>query len=137
MKPDLEYQQQLSKTKQDGVTESSLSCTVEVKVRKLIDGLPFTECLDQESPKPGNEDKAQLDLESNSEEVLVCKGRIQGEYAIYTSDSTLYAAKVELSNAHESTLHGGISFTMAIRFEKKFWIPRLRRFRDIVADDEQ
>ena len=86
--------------------------------------------MDQESPKPGNkskflEDKAQLHLESNSEEVLVCKGRIQGEYPIYLSDSTLYAAKV-VEYAHESTLHGGISFTMA-KVREKFWIPRLRR----------
>ena len=71
------------------------------------------------------EDKAQLHLESNSEEVLVCKGRIQGEYPIYLSDSTLYAAKV-VEYAHESTLHGGISFTMA-KVREKFWIPRLRR----------
>jgi hypothetical protein len=71
------------------------------------------------------EDKAQLHLESNSEEVLVCKGRIQGEYPIYLSDSTLYAAKV-VEYAHESTLHGGISFTMA-KVREKLWIPRLRK----------
>ena len=53
------------------------------------------------------EDKAQLHLESNSE------------------DSTLYAAKV-VEYAHESTLHGGISFTMA-KVREKFWIPRLPR----------
>jgi hypothetical protein len=71
------------------------------------------------------EGKAQLHLEPNSEDVLVCKGRTQGEYPTYLSDSTSYAAKV-VEHTHESTLRGGISFTMA-KVREKFWIPRLQK----------
>ena len=49
------------------------------------------------------EDKAQLNLELNADELLVCKGRIQGEFPIYIPDSSLYAEKL-VEHAHASTL---------------------------------
>ena len=71
------------------------------------------------------EDKAQLNLQLNADGVWECIGRIQGEYPVYLSDSTLYAAKV-VERAHVITLHGGVGLTMA-KVREKLWIPRLRK----------
>ena len=69
------------------------------------------------------EDRAQLNLVNNSDDILVCKGRIVGEYPVFISDSTLLAEKL-VAQAHKTTLHGGITLTMA-EIRQKFWIPRL------------
>lgn len=50
------------------------------------------------------EDKAQLKLVPNFHEVLVWKGRIQGQYPIFIPDSTLVEEKM-VQQAHKSTLH--------------------------------
>ena len=71
------------------------------------------------------EDKAQLNLVPNSEEIIVCKGRIQGEYLIFIPDSSLLGEKL-VEQAHKITLHGGLTLTMA-KIREKFWIPRLRK----------
>lgn len=71
------------------------------------------------------EDQEQLNLQLNEDGVLECRGRIQGEYPVYLSDSVLFTAKV-VQRAHVTTLHGGVGLTMA-KVREKFWIPRLRK----------
>ncbi|KAK3743482.1 hypothetical protein QZH41_013097 [Actinostola sp. cb2023] len=58
------------------------------------------------------EDKLQLNLQPNSEGVLECRGRIQGEYPVFLPDNQLYTQKVVM-DAHLTTLHGGMGLTMA------------------------
>ena len=70
------------------------------------------------------EDKPQLNLQLNANGVWECRGRIQGEYPVYLSDSTLYAEV--WSHSHVTTLHGGVGLTMA-KVREKLWIPRLRK----------
>ena len=66
-----------------------------------------------------------LNLKKNDRGLLVCQGRIQGEYPIYIPPESILAEKLVM-HEHLRTLHGGVSMTMtAIR--EKYWIPRLRR----------
>ena len=51
------------------------------------------------------DDKEQLNLKSNVEGVLECRGRIQGDYPVYLLDSALFTVKV-VQRAHVVTLHG-------------------------------
>jgi hypothetical protein len=71
------------------------------------------------------EDRTQLNLVNNSDEILVCKGHLIGEYPMFISDSTLLAEKL-VAKAHKTTLHGGITLTMA-EIRQKCWIPQLRK----------
>ena len=71
------------------------------------------------------EDRLRLNLQRNEEGILDCRGRIQGHYPIYLSDTSIYAEKF-IQDAHEATLHGGVGLTMA-RIREHHWIPRLRR----------
>ncbi|KAK3748474.1 hypothetical protein QZH41_005911 [Actinostola sp. cb2023] len=70
------------------------------------------------------EDKLQLNLQPNSEGVLECRGRIQGEYPVFLPDNQLYTQKVVM-DAHLTTLHGGMGLTMA-KVRQQHWVPRLR-----------
>ena len=70
-------------------------------------------------------DKEQLNLQLNGEGVWVCHGRIQGELPIYLPDSSPVTAEM-VKRAHETSIHGGVSLTMA-KVREKFWVPRLRR----------
>ena len=67
----------------------------------------------------------QLNLQANTDALLECRGRIQGEFPIYVPDSHPYAAKLA-EDAHLRTLHEGVSLTMA-KVRQRHWIPRLRR----------
>ena len=58
------------------------------------------------------EDQLQPNLQPNSEEVLECRGRIQGHYPVYLPDSQRYTEKF-VTQAHLTTLHGGVVSTMA------------------------
>lgn len=71
------------------------------------------------------EDRLQLNLQANTDALLECRGRIQGEFPIYVPDSHPYAAKLA-EDAHLRTLHEGVSLTMA-KVRQRHWIPRLRR----------
>ena len=66
-----------------------------------------------------------LNLQENADGLLECRGRIQGDYPIYLPDSHPFAEKM-VAEAHISTLHGGVSLTMA-KIREKYWVPRLRR----------
>ena len=57
-------------------------------------------------------DGPRLNLEKNEQGLYECRGRIQGEYPIYLPDDDLFSEKL-VTSAHEDTLHGGVSLTMA------------------------
>lgn len=71
------------------------------------------------------DDKEQLNLQLNQDGVWKCHGRIQGEFPIFLSDNSPFTSEV-VRHAHLSTLHGGVSLTMA-KVRERFWVPRLRR----------
>ena len=65
------------------------------------------------------EDRQRLNLQSNADGVLECKGRIQGHYPLYLPDKSIYAKEI-VEEAHLATLHGGVSLTIAsLRTERK------------------
>ena len=71
------------------------------------------------------EDRLRLNLQVNQQDVLECRGRIQGEYPVYLPDTHPYTAKL-VEDAHLRTLHGGVGLTMA-RVREVYWVPRLRQ----------
>ena len=71
------------------------------------------------------EDKEQLRLKLNEDEIWECHGRIQGEYPIYLPDKELFTAKV-VHRSHVSTLHSGVGIVMA-KVRERYWVPRLRK----------
>ena len=58
------------------------------------------------------DDKLKLNLQMNHDGALEYRGRIQGDYPVYLPDSEIYTEKL-VQHAHEATLHGGVSLTMA------------------------
>ena len=70
-------------------------------------------------------DKVNLNLQPNSEEVLECRGRIQGEFPVYLPRSHPFTHKL-VEQAHLSTLHGGVAMTMA-KIRELYWISKLRQ----------
>ena len=70
-------------------------------------------------------DRSQLNLQLNDQQLLECRGRIQGVYPVYLPDTAVYTEKF-VEEAHESTLHGGTQLTMA-KVRERHWVPRLRR----------
>ena len=57
------------------------------------------------------EHRLQLNLQPNENGLLECRGRIQGVYPIYVPESHQFAHKL-VEEAHNRTLHGGVSLTM-------------------------
>ena len=70
-------------------------------------------------------DQLQLNLQTNNEGILECRGRIQGQYPIYLPDSHPFTVKI-VTEAHQRTLHGGMGATMTC-VRESYWVPRLRR----------
>lgn len=70
-------------------------------------------------------DQEQLNLQLNTDGELECRGRIQGVHPIYLADINSFAAET-MKQAHETTIHGGDSMTMA-KVRERFWVPSLRR----------
>ena len=70
-------------------------------------------------------DQQSLNLQENSEGILVCHGRIAGDYPVYIPASTTLSEKI-VQEAHQKTLHGGPTLTIA-EVRSKYWIPRLRQ----------
>ena len=81
----------------------------------------------QEGMKSENyeNDRLQLNLQLNDQQLLECRGRIQGVYPVYLPDIAVYTAKI-VEEAHESTLHGGMQLTMA-KVREGHWVLRPRR----------
>ena len=71
------------------------------------------------------QDRLQLNLQLNDQQLFECRGRIQGLYPVYLPDTAVYTEKF-VEEAHESTLHGGTQLTMA-KVREQHWVPRLRR----------
>ena len=70
------------------------------------------------------EDGQRLDLQSNADGVLECRGRIQDHDPLYLPDKSIYAKKI-VEEAHLATLHGGVSLTMT-NVRGQYWIPEDR-----------
>ena len=70
-------------------------------------------------------DRLQLNLQLNDQQLLECRGRIQGVYPVYLPDTAVYTEKF-VEEAHEATLHGGTQLTMT-KVRERHWVPRLRR----------
>ena len=70
-------------------------------------------------------DRLQLNLQLNDQQLLECRGRIQGFYPVYLPDTAVYTEKF-VEEAHEATLHGGTQLTMT-KVRERHWVPRLRR----------
>ena len=70
-------------------------------------------------------DRLQLNLQLNDENLLGCRGRIQGIYPVVLPDTATYIEKF-VEEAHKSTLHGETQLTMA-KVREQHWVPRLRR----------
>ena len=71
------------------------------------------------------EDKLQLNLQRNKEDIYECRGRLQGMYPTYLPDQDQFTEKLVM-NAHIRTLHGGVGLTMT-KLRETYWIPRLQR----------
>ena len=72
------------------------------------------------------EDRTNLNLQPNRDEVLECRSRIEGEYPIYLpKDHPLFTSKL-VEQAHMSTLHGGVTMRTA-KIRESYWVPKLRR----------
>ena len=78
-------------------------------------------------------DKERLNLIENEEGLLVCGGRIQGEFPVYVPTRTVMSRKL-VESSHRKTLHGGVSLTMA-DVRQDLWIPKLRQLSKQVIRD--
>ena len=78
-----------------------------------------------QSSSDKEEDRLRLNVQLNELNILECRGRIQGRYPTYIPDSHPFAIKL-VEHSHLSTLHGGVSMTMA-HAREKYWVPRLRQ----------
>ena len=81
----------------------------------------------QEGKKSENyeNDRLQLNLQLNDQQLLECRGRIQGVYPVHLPDTAVYTEKF-VEEAHESTLHGGMQLALA-KVREGHWVPGLRR----------
>ena len=69
------------------------------------------------------DDKLKLNLHMNHDGALEYHGRIQGDYPVYLPDSEMFTEKL-VQHAHQATLHGGVSLTMA-KVRETHWVPGL------------
>ena len=69
-------------------------------------------------------DQEQLNLQLHTDGVLEYRGCIQGEHPIYLPDSNSFTAEI-VKRVHETTVHGGVSMTIA-EVRERFWVPRLQ-----------
>ncbi len=67
--------------------------------------------------------EAELGLQPNKDNLLVCHGRIRGQYPIYLPRDAKFTEKL-VQRVHGDTLHGGVSLTMAA-VREQFWVRRL------------
>ena len=76
------------------------------------------------------EDNLRLNLQENKRGILLCRGRIQGEYPMFLPVYHPYSEKL-VERAHLDTLHDGIGLTMA-KIRENHWIPHLRQLAKCV-----
>lgn len=70
-------------------------------------------------------DAERLNIQENDEQILECRGRIQGQCPIYLPPDELFTEKLVM-DSHFSTGHGGVSMTMT-HVRERYWVPRLRK----------
>ena len=63
------------------------------------------------------EDQLRLNFQKNKDGLYECRGRIQGDYPIYLSESALFTKKLVM-HVHTQTM---------AKVREKYWVPRLRR----------
>jgi hypothetical protein len=66
-----------------------------------------------------------LGLTPDEEWILRCRGRVTGKYPVYIPTNSKLARLI-IEDAHERTLHGGVTSTMA-KIRERWSIERLRR----------
>ena len=71
------------------------------------------------------EDKAHLNLQKNSDDLLECHGCIQGQHPVYLPDKQSFNEKLVM-HAHKRMLHRGVCLTTA-DVRQEYWVPCLRR----------
>ena len=74
--------------------------------------------------KYGRLPTSSTDIVQNNEGILVCKGRISGEYPVFLPNTHKFS-EIVIKNAHLKTTHGLVSLTMG-EVRKTYWIERLR-----------
>ena len=97
--------------------------TAEIRVRELW-WIRKTQIEAVESPE-FDKTKVHLNIQPNLDGILECRGRIDGEYPAFLPSASIFTRKV-VERAHLSTLHGGVSMTMA-KVRERYWVPKLRR----------
>ena len=97
--------------------------TAEIRVRELW-WIRKTQIEAAESPE-FDKTKVHLNIQPNLDGILECRGRIDGEYPVFLPSASIFTRKV-VERAHLSTLHGGVSMTMA-KVRERYWVPKLRR----------
>ena len=75
----------------------------------------------------------ELGLRANTDNLLVCHERIQGQYPVFLPRESKLAEKL-VQRIHVQTLHGGVNLTMAA-VREQFWIPRLRSLVKLVRSN--
>ena len=70
------------------------------------------------------DDYKELNLQTSPNGLLMCHGRLQGDYPFFLPRNSFLAGPV-VQRAHKLTLHGGVASTMA-KVREKYWIPQLR-----------
>ena len=75
----------------------------------------------------------ELGLLANTDNPLVCHGRIQGQYPVFLPRESKLAEKL-VQRIHVQTLHRGVNLTMAAVHEQ-FWTPRLRSLVKLIRSN--
>ena len=97
--------------------------TAEIRVRELW-WIRKTQIEAAESPE-FDKTKVHLNIQPNLDGILECRGRIDGQYPAFLPSASIFTRKV-VEVAHLSTLHGGVSMTMA-GVRERYRVPKLRR----------
>lgn len=104
----------------------------ELRVPLLLKRLRVKECFgtgvlsNKQNQHGTNEnDRLQLNVQTNEDGMLEGRGRIQGSYPIYLDDTTPYTRKL-VERLHLDMLHRGVTLTMA-KVRERHWIPHLRK----------
>lgn len=66
-------------------------------------------------------DKLNLNLQFNDQNILECRGRIEGDYPIHLPDNHVFTPAL-VDQTHTATLHGGVNMTIA-KIRERYWVP--------------
>ena len=88
--------------------------------------LLFLEKQAQKSPDI-ERDRVALILHPNQDELLECRGRIQGEFPVYIPETSMLGLRL-VEEAHQETLYGGSGADHS-QGGTCYWIPNLRKLK--------